>query len=383
MSSTVVLTGVTGIVGSRLGAALVERGHRLVALARPHLGRDAHARTVAALSRYLSAPQLSNVETLTVDVREPMCGLHANVFRRLAGHTEAFVHCAADTRFDPRVADAIRATNVGGTEHALHVARALGVELFAHVSTAFVSGDYSGLAPEIPHANFGQRFYNAYEQSKYDAERAVTGAGVRWSIYRPPVVVGDSRTGEIHAFSGYYGLVREIQRLRAALQLGGPLADALGQAGVHLRSDGTMHLPVSVPGRTNAPFTAATVDFVCDATADLLLRPESAFQTFHLVPPTSRTVGWWFYETFRYLGVDGFEIVEPDLFETPRYESAIMRRMALGLRAYERYLATPTSFAPTALTRIAPEITHVPIDEALLARLLDYAATRNFGLNEG
>ena len=71
----------------------------------------------------------------------------------------------------------------------------------------------------------GQNFRNAYEESKYQAERLVRRAAsfIPVSVFRPASVVGDSRTGEIDRFEGpyYLGLLLVMSPLMVPIPLPG------------------------------------------------------------------------------------------------------------------------------------------------------------------
>jgi nucleoside-diphosphate-sugar epimerase len=81
------------------------------------------------------------------------------------------------------------------------------------------------------------------------------------TIYRPAIVVGDSRTGETQKFDGPYFLLRVI-------------------AWCERRG-----LPIPQFGRSTAPFNVVPVDFVLDAMLAGAGEPAALGQTFHLVDP--------------------------------------------------------------------------------------------------
>jgi thioester reductase-like protein len=66
-----------------------------------------------------------------------------------------------------------------------------------YFSTCYVSGRYAGPFSEDD-LEVGAPFNNFYEETKHLAEadvRARIAAGLPATIYRPSIVVGDSRTG--------------------------------------------------------------------------------------------------------------------------------------------------------------------------------------------
>jgi nucleoside-diphosphate-sugar epimerase len=152
--------------------------------------------------------------------------------------------------------------NVEGTRNVLELARgARRLSRLNHFSTAYVSGARVGVILEDELA-MGQRFHNPYEETKYQAELLVRRAqgDLPATIYRPSIVVGDSRTGEIDRFEGPYAL--------AILLVASPLA-----------------VPLPLPGDAVAPLNVVPVDFVVEAAVSIGANPAAAGKTVHLVDP--------------------------------------------------------------------------------------------------
>ena len=103
--------------------------------------------------------------------------------------------------------------NVEGTQHVLEFAeRCRSLRRFHYVSTCYVSGHYDGVFREDD-LDVGQRFNNFYEETKFLAEVEVRKRkGLPHVIYRPSVVVGDSRTGETQKFDGPYFVIQWVLR---------------------------------------------------------------------------------------------------------------------------------------------------------------------------
>jgi len=81
------------------------------------------------------------------------------------------------------------------------------------------------------------------------------------TIFRPSIVVGDSRTGEIDRFTGPYAL--------AILLVASPLS-----------------VPLPLPGDAVAPLNVVPVDFVVDASLAIARDPAGAGRTIHVVDPS-------------------------------------------------------------------------------------------------
>jgi nucleoside-diphosphate-sugar epimerase len=128
-----------------------------------------------------------------------------------------------------------------------------------YVSTAYVSGDHKGTFRETD-LDVGQGFKNHYEETKFLAEVEVVKSPVARTIYRPGVVVGDSRTGETGKFDGPYFALRAMERLPSP--------------GLFMRL-----------GRGDATVNVVPVDFVVEALARLSSSEVSRGKTYHLTDP--------------------------------------------------------------------------------------------------
>lgn len=159
--------------------------------------------------------------------------------------------------------------NRDGTRHMLDWAeKCTQLERFHYVSTCYVSGRYAGIFREED-LDKGQKFNNFYEETKFLAEVAVQRRmkeGFPATIYRPSIVVGDSRTGETQKYDGPYYIIRWILR-----QLIVAVVPAVGD-------------PSAV--RVNL----VPRDFVIDAMSYLSGLGKSAGKVYHLADPDPLTV---------------------------------------------------------------------------------------------
>ncbi len=158
-------------------------------------------------------------------------------------------------------------------------------------STAFISGDRSGLCAEDDFDR-GQGFKSPWEAHAFDAERLMRAASADLPIVivRPTFVVGDSRSGEIDRFDGPYAVLQLIDRLGAA------------------------HLPVPLIGSGAALAQIVPVDYVAAAFAHLATNPAAIGGTFHLADPDAPTV-WAAYRRCAALltGYEPFWRIAPGL----------------------------------------------------------------------
>jgi len=249
------VTGFPGFIGKRLVRALVAEGEvdRLVLLTQP--------KDVAAAQAELAALGARRAELLEGDVQQMHLGLSGAEWKGLAAEVSDVWHLAGRTNLRAPRAE-MRRINVEGTRSVLELCGAARrLRRLNHFSTAYVSGDRVGVILEDELA-VGQRFHNAYEETKLKAEQLVRRAqsSLPATIYRPSIVVGDSRTGEIDRFEGPYAL--------AILLVASPLS-----------------VPLPLPGDAVAPLNVVPVDFVVDAARSISRNPAGAGRTVHLVDP--------------------------------------------------------------------------------------------------
>jgi len=249
MPRTYLLTGFPGFLAGRLVPRLLadDDEARIVALVEPRMAERARA----------LAPD--GVDVQPGDITHPTFGLDEKAYARLAAETVRVFHLAAvyDLAVGAELAERV---NVTGTQHVIDFcARCENLERHHYISTAYVAGTRSGLVLEEDLAR-GQAFKNFYESTKFAAEVLVRASmgDIPTTIYRPAIVVGDSKTGETQKFDGPYYLLRSM---------GAPLGSLLQV------------------GRGDAPFNVVPVDFVVDAIAAGAGDADAVGHTLHLVDP--------------------------------------------------------------------------------------------------
>lgn len=227
-SGHVLLTGATGFLGRYLLRELQMSGQSVVVLVRGSHKQSAVDRITAAMSQWPGSPAPVIVEG---DLSQPGLGLATEDRRWIARHCSTVVHAAARTALLGTPDGEPWRSNVEGTQHLLELCRQLGIVDFHHVSTAFVCGNRTDVIRE-EELECGQEFHNPYERSKYEAERRVRQAEfLEPTIYRPSVIVGDSRTGFTSVYQGFYRFVA---------------VDLLGLDGVRWAGIGPLNAPTTL-----------------------------------------------------------------------------------------------------------------------------------------
>jgi thioester reductase-like protein len=309
-------TGFPGFIGRRLVSELLGRDPKaqVAALVEPRF---------AAVARE-AADRIAGdrIEILEGDIAERRLGLDDDTYERLTSKVVSSYHLAAIYNLAVPLEVAQR-VNVDGTGNVLELcARCQKLERLNYVSTAYVAGDRTGVVYEHELV-LGQGFKNHYESTKFQAEVWVREAmdKVPTTIYRPAIVVGDSKTGETQKFDGPYYFLRTIAR---------SVDD---------------HIPIPQFGRAEAPFNCVPVDFIVDAMVAAADDPAALGETLHLVDPepvTAAEVGRIFSR--EYAGKEPRMRVPPGLIEKALRFKPI--REAYGGAPHEaiRYLNHPVRF---------------------------------------
>ncbi len=261
------MTGFPGFLASALLPRLLERraGLRAVCLVQPRHFGAAQLRVRELADEHPHTE--GRVELVKGDLTAPGLGVAPELRADLLTVSEVW-HLAAiyDLAVDEEIA---RAVNVGGTERVLELCQSLPhLTRLHHVSTCYVSGRYEGEFGEDV-LDEGQAFRNHYEHTKFDAELLVRKAmadGLPATIYRPGIVVGDSRTGETQKYDGPYFLAAFLRR-----QLSVAVVPAVGDAD---------RVRVCLVPR----------DFVVDAMDQLAAMETTAGKTFALTDPNPPSV---------------------------------------------------------------------------------------------
>ncbi|MET9487466.1 SDR family oxidoreductase [Nocardia sp. NPDC006630] len=256
-----IVTGGTGFLGRRVVAGLLDRDPHAVVHA---LVREASVAKLHEMALGWGAED--RVFPLVGDLTAPGLGLRDGITGELdAPSADHVIHLGAiyDMTADE---DSTYAANVQGTRAVVELATEIGAVLH-HVSSVAVAGDHKGKFFEDDF-DLGQRLDSPYHRTKFEAEKLVRESrGLRWRVYRPAIVVGDSRTGEMDKIDGPYYFFPAIAGLAA------------------LPSE----LPMPLPdlGATNI----VPVDYVAAAMVELVNKPGLIGRTFHLTNPEPQPFG--------------------------------------------------------------------------------------------
>ena len=256
------VTGATGFIGRHLIERLLARKGAVIHVL---VRRDSQKKLDAMIA--LHGWDAKRIAPVVGDLARPRLGLSAAQVKALAGKVKHFFHLAAiyDIKAD---AASQQEVNVEGTRHAIELAAALKAGCFHHVSSIAAAGLYPGVFREDMFDE-AEGLDDPYLRTKHESEGIVRReCAVPFRIYRPAIVIGDSKTGEIDKIDGPYYLFTLIKRMRQLLP---PWMPTIGIEG----------------GRINV----VPVDYVADALDHIAHKKGLDGGCFHLVDPEPMRFG--------------------------------------------------------------------------------------------
>jgi short-subunit dehydrogenase/thioester reductase-like protein len=257
------ITGATGLLGRYLVRELLARGADGSIFV---LVRGASRAKLEQLKPWWGAGAES-VIPIDGDLGLPALGVSVADRAWLRGRVTHFFHLAALYDIDAS-AEVLQQANVVGTRHALDLAQELGASCFHHCSSIAAAGLYCGTFTEDMFEEAGS-LDHAYFRTKHEAEALVRRQRrVPWRIYRPGMIIGDSRSGHITKADGPYYFFKALQILRH-------------------------NLPAWLPtiGLEGGYVNLVPVDYVAAAMVRLSRAKDQDGRCFHLTDPQPRHAG--------------------------------------------------------------------------------------------
>jgi len=278
------ITGGTGFIGRNFIDRILRREGTIYVLTRA--GSMGKFEELAARL----GPDSDRLVPVTGDLTQPMLGVDEATRDELRGKIRYFCHFAAIYDIAASAEDQ-KATNIDGTRNAITLAADLEAGSFEHVSSIAAGGLYDGTFREDMFEE-AENLAHPYFSTKHDSEGIVRReCQVPWRVYRPAMVVGDSRSGEIDKIDGVYYFFKTLQKIRKALPPWFPLVGIEG-------------------GR----FNIVPVDYVVDAMDHLVHLDNMEGRCFHLSDPEHYSMG-------QVLNIFA------DAGHTPRFEMRLDTRM--------------------------------------------------------
>jgi len=256
------LTGCTGYIGAHIASNLLsDHSDPLNVLVRAQNLEEARARLWRSLQLHMDFAPFeaclnSRIRIFLGDLTDARFGLSEDDYRELVRTTHSVIHCAAS--LNRKSEKSCLNVNLRGTLEVIQLAMRArdshGLRRFSHVSTVAVAGQRANEVVEEDTAiDWTRSDYDPYARTKKFCEHMVRQllADVPRTIFRPSIVLGDSRRAETNQFD----------MVRAFVFLAG--------------------LP-ALPFRQTDRIDIVPVDFVADAVATLHQKETPAHEIYHL-----------------------------------------------------------------------------------------------------
>jgi long-chain acyl-CoA synthetase len=258
----ILLTGSTGYIGAHIAANLLgEYSQPLNVLVRARDLQEARERVWRSLQLHMDFPRFEDVLNSKIsiflgDLTDSKFGLADDEYRKLVRTTDSVIHCAAS--LNRKSEKSCLNVNLRGTLEVIQLAQRArdehGLRRFSHVSTVAVCGQRSNEVIQEDRAiDWNLSDYDPYARTKKFCEHMVRQLlpDVPRTIFRPSIVLGDSRRPETNQFD----------MVRAFVFLAG--------------------LP-ALPFRSTDRIDIVPVDYVADAIAALHQKAKPEHEIYHL-----------------------------------------------------------------------------------------------------
>jgi thioester reductase-like protein len=258
----ILLTGSTGYIGAHIASNLLaDHREALNLLVRARDEQEARERLWRSLQLHMDFPQFdaavhSRIRIFRGDLTDQRFGLPDDQYAELVRSTDSVVHCAAS--LNRKSEKMCLNVNLRGTLEVVQLAMRArdqhGLRRFSHVSTVAVAGHRKDeVVQEDTAVDWDRSDYDPYARTKKFCEHMVRQLlpGVPRTIFRPSIVLGDSRRPETNQFD----------MVRAFVFLAG--------------------LP-ALPFRATDKIDIVPVDYVANAVATLHQKEKPEHEIYHL-----------------------------------------------------------------------------------------------------
>jgi len=234
----VLFTGASGFLGKAIIPLLLDNGHTIYGIYRKFPERHIPLHLVPLIGD-ITKPDLRLEEVPKVD---------------------AVIHCAALLSFSPRDKGRLYQTNYQGTVNLLKWMRRYEIARLFHISTAYLFR------------------HNDYERSKKLAEKVIKQyPEIKTTIFRPSIIIGDSKLQGLPPLSGFYLGIRAIDHAKRWFE--------------RKTSAPLLRVKIRLKGNPEGRLNLIPVDIVAKSIVDIVEQNrEGIFYLTHPNPPTLKSL---------------------------------------------------------------------------------------------
>ena len=256
--STIFLTGGTGYLGGYVLTELLARSpHRVAVLTRAADAAEAREKLWRSLQQHMDfegfETAMARVDIVRGDLHSPRLGIDEAQYEELIGEVESVLHVAAS--LNRKSSKSCFNSNLRGTLSVIQLARAVAdqrpLRRFSYVSTVAVAGQREcEVVTEDAAIEWDRSDYDPYGRTKKFCEHMVAELlpEVDRVVFRPSIVMGDSRTGKTSQFDMVGALVAladlPVVPLRPDTRLDIIPADYVGEAIARIHLSGEAVDPI-------------------------------------------------------------------------------------------------------------------------------------------
>ncbi len=397
---TILLTGGLGFLGMELLKRLMALNHHVKLLVRRKNGvipeiKLRNKLLCSGLEDGKVSNLLERVEIIEGNIDSSQLGIESSVLESLNTSVDEVLHCAASTKFSGIDRDEMFKTNYLGSLNLIKFCLSGKKKHFHAVSSAYVAGKKNGIIYEYE-LDSSLGFRNYYEETKFLAEKAVHRFAqlydLTYTVYRPGIIIGDSKKFYTLNFDGIYTFARSLLALKRRFNsIKGTKVKRFTAEGVCRSEIGGTHAiidnnlfddnpSVRLPANPTSTLNLVPIDYVADAVIAIFLNKGRLNKTFHIVNPNppklhflmevlSESVGFFEAEIVDYRKVNSDQLTQ---FESTAWKS---------IDLYFSYLKDEPSFmSNNTLSILNNSIIKCPrITKQYISSIIDYAVRNKWG----
>ena len=397
---TILLTGGSGFLGIELLKRLTTLNHNVILLMRRKNGdiptvRLQHRLLRSGLDIDKTNCLLEKIEIIEGDIGSPELGVDSFTLARLRESVDKVLHCAASTKFAGIDRDEMFKTNYLGSLNLIKFCLSGRKKHFHAISSAYVAGNKSGIVHE-DELDDTSGFRNYYEETKFLTEKVIHRFAqlydLTFTIYRPSIIIGDSKSYYTMNFDGIYTFARSLLLLKRrfnSLKLkkmqysttGGVCREEINGNQALIENDLSVDQPpVRLPASPKSTLNLIPIDYAADAVVTIFNNKERRNKTFHIVNPNPPMLSFLMDIICDAVGFFDAEIIDHNMISTDqltRFEKVTWK----SIEPYISYLMNEPYFMSDNTSGIlnslhirCPEIT-----KQYISSVIDYAIRHKWG----